>query len=248
MKELVDYIAQFDPAFPASVRGASPQEIDRLERAADRPLPPVYRSFLQAIGHGLGTFQAFNGTRDFSVATLTERYEARQVNAPESFVMVAYDTSDMTSDIFLESLPGVREPQVVEFCCEVKPFDPAVNGYMIKFESMRQMLFGLAFHVVRLPALGHVTTLLVLGDVDQRPEARAARLKNFADLAAKLGFAPVAHTGGWFPCFGGDQAGLLCYQPPLLAPYYQIGAATEKELNRLAEVLCDGLGLIRPRE
>jgi len=54
MRELVDFVARFDPAFPARVRGAAPEALAELEALAGRPLPRVLRAFLATLGEEAG--------------------------------------------------------------------------------------------------------------------------------------------------------------------------------------------------
>ena len=50
MQRLMEYAAAVDPGFASRIEGASPAEIERLERVAGGPLPSDYRTFLDLMG------------------------------------------------------------------------------------------------------------------------------------------------------------------------------------------------------
>ena len=56
----------------ADMHGFSPREVEEFERLAGKPLPLAYRQFLEAVGHGAGTF--LQGTSVFygQVTALTD--------------------------------------------------------------------------------------------------------------------------------------------------------------------------------
>jgi hypothetical protein len=242
MNDLINYIASLDPSFPASVKGATPQEIDRFEQVVGHPIPQVHRQFFREIGHGLGTFKPFSAKRDFSITTLTEWYSNRKRKPPEAFTMLAQDFSEIGYDLFLEDVPG-QKPQVVQFAGYMK-FNPDKNGYTIQYESLDQMLYGLAFYEYRIERQKHRVTLQLQGEVDQSEEERRLRMQEFRDLARQLKLTAVPHAEGWLSCFENAKVGVACYQPPLYAPFFRLGAPTEREAFHLAEVLVDNLDLM----
>lgn len=50
--KFIDYVTAFNPAFPSRIRGATQEEIARLEQLAGPPLPSFYREYLERMGHG----------------------------------------------------------------------------------------------------------------------------------------------------------------------------------------------------
>ncbi|HEY8506021.1 MAG TPA: SMI1/KNR4 family protein [Gemmataceae bacterium] len=241
MKELVRYIARFDPEYPRTVRGASPEEIGYLSTLVGRPLPEDYQDFLATMGHDMGNFHPFNGEKDFSVETITAYYENEERLHPPSFILIAMDDGPEGLDVFLEILPPPAKPRVVQFAV-YHPFDPA--QVRVKFENLADMLFTLAFTTVRFGMFPHRTSLVAPHPSDWESRSPVPRLEAFKALAERLGFERVPYTGNWSPGYDRGDAVAHCYQPPPFAPYFSLAAEKERELFRLAEVMMDTLGLI----
>src|SRR5262245_33169790 len=133
MRELIQYIAGFQPSYPGTVRAASPAEIERLTSLVGRPLPSSYRAFLETMGRSMGDFAPFDEEQDFSIETVIAFYEAGENLPIDRFLFIAYDRGSVGVDLFLEDVGAKREPQVVEFSSD-SPFDPA--GCSPIFESL----------------------------------------------------------------------------------------------------------------
>jgi hypothetical protein len=242
VQELIHYIARFHPSYPGTVRGASPAEIGRLASLVKRPLPRSYRAFLETMGHSWGDFDPFSEPKDFSIETVIDFYETGEDMPPERFLLIAYDLGSGGLDYFLEDLgPGV-EPRVVQFASDSE-FDPA--NFFIQHESLADMLFTLAFAAVRLPLFPWLAHLFVRYSVDWEKRSSISRLDAFVALAEKMDFERVPFTGSWSPAYERGDAGMNCYQAPGFAPSFTLGATDPDELDRLAEILCDNLGLLR---
>ncbi len=50
MDHFLDDATSLDPAFPSRIEGASPDEVDRVQAAANVPLPADYRKYLDLMG------------------------------------------------------------------------------------------------------------------------------------------------------------------------------------------------------
>lgn len=242
MDNFAEYIESFEPGYRTSLRPATATEIARLEAAVGHPIPKPFREMLEVAGHGLGSFQPCGEGREFDIDKLIDWYEGRKRKPPTAFTMIARDYGDGGIDIFLEDIPGV-EPQVVE-CAGNRSFDEGQHFYSILYESLPQMLFGMAFYLFQINRKSHRATLEVRGEVDQFPQARESRLREFGKAVGRYGMTGVKHTGGWFPCYSRVDAWACCYQPPLAAPFYRLAAASERQTYHLAEVLADSLGLV----
>jgi hypothetical protein len=92
---LLEYTSRYDPAFPSRIEGASAEEIERLERAANVPLPRDYRRFLELMGRNDGGMFGGDETAH-SVADMLEFYEhdrdAEDYIVPEDCIAIAVGT------------------------------------------------------------------------------------------------------------------------------------------------------------
>lgn len=244
MDELIRYIAQYDPAFPGTVRGASADEIARLEPLAGRPLPRSYRAFLATMGHGLGTFDPFPDGMVVSIEELISLYESEPPLYPERYLLIGVDYGGYRMDLFLETLRPETEPRVVRFNRETELVTPDMMS--LQAESLPELLFSMAFYSVRMSRLPWQARLVPSEEALPPPEA-ARRMEEYARTAARLGFARFPYTGPWSPCYDRADAALYCYQPPPCDPSFTVAAMAERECNLLAEVLCDALRLHRIR-
>ncbi|KYF69766.1 SMI1/KNR4 family protein [Sorangium cellulosum] len=52
MKSFIEYASRFDPVMPSRIRGATQEEIKKLESISGHTLPPDYRDYLALMGHG----------------------------------------------------------------------------------------------------------------------------------------------------------------------------------------------------
>ncbi|MFO0888047.1 MAG: SMI1/KNR4 family protein [Isosphaeraceae bacterium] len=242
MRELVQYISRFQPSYPGTVRPAPPGEIARLASLAGRPLPRSYRDFLETMGRSIGDFEPFDEQKDFSIQTVIDFYEAGKNLPPADYLFIAYDNGSVGLDLFLDQTDPKRESPVVEFASDT-PFDPA--GCSPIFSSLPNMLLSLAFFRIRLPLFASRTTLFVLETIDWKARSAISRLEAFVILAERMEFELVPPTGAWSPCYDRGDAGIMCYQAPGYPPNFSLGATDEQELDRLAEILCDNLGLVR---
>src|SRR5437764_8034810 len=115
MRELIQYIAQFKPSYAGTVIPAKPAQIDRLLSLIKRPLPTMYRNFLETMGRSWGDFEPFDEPKDFSIETVIGFYENPPHRPPDQLLFIAYDRGSCGADLFLEDLGPTIEPQVVEF-------------------------------------------------------------------------------------------------------------------------------------
>ena len=95
MDQLLEYLTRYDPAFPSRIEGASAEEIDRLERAANVPLPPDYRKYLELMGRKDDDMLSGYET-DHSVTDMLEFYEhdrdAEEYVVPADCLAIAVGT------------------------------------------------------------------------------------------------------------------------------------------------------------
>lgn len=244
MQELIHYIAQFDPGYPATARGAAPEEIDQLERLAGRPLPPNYRDFLRTLGRSTGTFEPFPDGVRTDIDELLDLYGSERPEYPERFLLIGTDYGGYRMDLFLEVLSPLVPHRVVRFDRHAKPVTPEIMS--LEAESLEELLYGMAFFSVRMAKLPYHARLLPRETWEINSGKK--RSDELPRVAARLGLTRFSHTGDWSPCYESLDAAVYCYQPPPYhVPSFTIAAESERHSNYLAEILCEGLGLIRTR-
>src|SRR5262245_43967834 len=91
VQEYLAYLTRLDPDRSGLVRGATPDEIDRLERAYGQPLPQSYRAFLATFGHSQPGVPPFDEDKHFEVDAVAEYYETYPVPLRDRFVLIAAD-------------------------------------------------------------------------------------------------------------------------------------------------------------
>ncbi len=139
MEQLIRYVAQFDPQFPQRIRGASAQEIARLEQLVGFPLPPTYRAFLEAMGQDMGGLELF--VQDTScISDVIEYYQrwvlTGQIKLPLNGIVFWFP--DLPHhDLMLQSGDGNSEPRVYQI------EDGEMRGPYA--DSLEQLLFQRAF-------------------------------------------------------------------------------------------------------
>lgn len=92
MKELLNYIAQYDSAFIGKIRGASDAAIARLEQLAGDALPPQYCEFLAVMGENTGGFE-FSNDDAMSITEIMRFYEEKargEADVPANCVVIAW--------------------------------------------------------------------------------------------------------------------------------------------------------------
>lgn len=90
--EVEELLRGIVPDFPNHCAGATDDEIERIERIADRPLPRFYRWFLMRMGGSMGPFRY--STLDFSAAKVVSCY-ADGLFVPDSrFLMIGYESDE----------------------------------------------------------------------------------------------------------------------------------------------------------
>ena len=91
--EIEELLLRLMPDLADRWKGATEDEIERLETIAGRELPRFYRWFLLRMGHDPGPLDY--PTLDFSVPTILSAYEEPLFPPARRFFMIGYETNDM---------------------------------------------------------------------------------------------------------------------------------------------------------
>lgn len=88
-----DLLARLSPGSARLLKGATEDEIERIERIAERPLPDFYRWFLTRMGRDMGPFAY--PTLDCSVAAILEGYADEEFSPDPHYLMIGFETNEM---------------------------------------------------------------------------------------------------------------------------------------------------------
>jgi hypothetical protein len=175
--EMERLMARLVPDFTSRVQGATPEEIDSLERIAGRPLPQFYRWFLWRMGRDMGPISY--RSLDFSAKAVIAAYEGRAFTAMPPIQLIAYDTDPISLDHLAYDLdqPNRGDALIVDG-------DGAAS-----FETLREMLvYG---ELLRASAAIHgqrVSAVLYDEDGDDV-------VAQLAPILSELGFSSPVETG-----------------------------------------------------
>jgi hypothetical protein len=235
--EFVAYVAQFEPGFPNIIRGASPEEISALERLAGRPLPEMYREFLERMGHESGKINLSLGGRS-GISHVIEYYrdaiETGEREVPHNCIVIGHD--QIANELALEFKPD-GEPQVV-----------VSSGEEIKAlhaESLEKLLYSLAFIAYRLRTLPYWASYTSsYQEIGMRMVLPAAR-----QLAEQLGFTILWFSDTVTFCAErGTDAALEFTQHEGQGLAGRVAATSQAEVEKIGDEFVRGLGVRQLRQ
>lgn len=240
IQELVSFISQYDPEFPRKIRGASQQEIEKLERLASRPMPAAYREFLANMGKDAGNSHAPEET--FRIQLVLGFYETHGKSWSQDYLFIGQLRVEPPVDYYLElSGPGVADGRVVGVDQGERPTRGSAWPY---FPSLRDMLFSRAFHTLRVLRMQYRKTFtprLVRSKGQEDPEV-ATTLNSVSGLALRLGFQKLAFTSERNPMFDRGDAVILGNQHPHGDGFsFELASNSEFELKKLEQIVRDHL-------
>ena len=225
---LVDFIAARDPRFPQQIEGASAAEIERLEAAVERPLPAVYRRFLERMGRSAGWLKL--GDARFDVASLIKYYEFATLPDPLGYLIIGRANGDPYYDVYLwqESAEDLR---VVSF-----PPPPPHNFEAFLRKNLRriagslpQMLGDTALAMFRNHELAYHRQVEGVA-----PGLAKPRLLQLDALLAPHGIAPLWYSNDWMRSYESREAVITAFESPSSRRLIvDLRAARQDVFNRL---------------
>jgi hypothetical protein len=106
------YIGGFDPQFPQSVEGASPRDVQELERLAGGMLPSIYKDFLQVMGRNTDWLSVSDF--DLRIDGVIRFYRDNQWLTSTRYVRIGNGTRNPLFHPYLEVVPLAEgDPPVV---------------------------------------------------------------------------------------------------------------------------------------
>jgi hypothetical protein len=203
-------------------RGATEDEIERIQKIAGRQIPRFYRWFLLRMGHSMGPISY--PSLDFSVPKVLACYAEELFLPHRRFLMIAYESDDvMPLHLLYDFDHPVRDDALVT--------KRHANGGATydRFETFREML-----------AWGKMLSRSV--------KARAQRCQgllynvggNVKDdldpVMSSLGFTTPIPTGPYCGLYEGDQASMITRTTPGDEPdlhYFNLGGPSAGRLRRI---------------
>jgi hypothetical protein len=206
-------------------QGATPDEIERIERLVPGPLPSFYRWFLGKMGRSMGALAY--PTIDFSADRVlwANNDEEPQVAASKRFFLVGYETDEhMQLHVFYDlSHPLRDDARVVR--------RHALGGTLhVHSETFREMLVWGKFLKFRIHALPQRCS----GSFEDEGCEVFAHLD---PVMERLGFKQPLVTGANCRLFEREDAAMECSSTPSDNPrkyqFFTLGGGNVSELRRI---------------
>ncbi len=225
---LVDFIAERDPPFARQIEGATAEEIARLEAAVGRPLPSVYRRFLERMGRRADWLKM--GEARFDIAALIKYYEFATLPDPPGYLVIGRASGDPYYDVYLWQ-QSPTDLRVVSF-----PPPPPHNFEAFLRKNIRrvagslpQMLGDLALAMFRNHELPYHRQVEGAAALAVKP-----RLPQLDALLAAQGIAPLWYSNDWMRTYESPDAIVTAYESPGTGRLIiDLRAGTQTAFNRL---------------
>jgi hypothetical protein len=231
--EMERLLTRLLPDFTSQVEGATPDEIEAIERLAGRPLPRYYQWFLWRMGRNMGPF-AYRSL-DFSAQRILAAYEDGTFEPDPRFLMIGYESDPLYPVHIAYDLdhPARDDARVTRFDLEPLLHDKS-------FETLREM------HAYGLLLRKYSTQAQRLGAVlyDDQDSHVAALL---VPVLAQLGFTSPIETGPYCTLYEREDAVLVgCTRLTREVPGSQpisLGARNQGEIRSILGTITTETGL-----
>lgn len=247
MNEFITLLSRYDPGYPSTIQGASWERIAHFADLIRHPPPPRHEEFLRRMGSSLGNLELPSVSLDLEA--LIEALESEEWRPPPRYVLVALETKDPYFDYYLDLEShngegfGPRDFGVVRF--ETGGNSVFQGRVHPSYHSFRDMLFSLGFLYKRLKPLPFRTALMASPAKQQGgPAPQQGQLAKLVQLALKMGFQRVAHTGPSCALLDREDAAIYGHLPPRGGLIVEVSAKDSAGLSKISEVLRDHTSLV----
>ncbi|NVB41071.1 hypothetical protein G6O69_24745 [Pseudenhygromyxa sp. WMMC2535] len=238
VERLVPDLDELIPGFAAAAQGASEAEIEALQVAADRPLPPAYAAFLRAAGQRWGVGDSVLYGARFTVAAMLEFWRDIDWTSPR-FVGFGVAEADPYEDLYLDLERPGAELALVRFA-EPQAEEEVVDGLPEDLELLDRSFTSLLFvrtwldHCVpRWPAQRRAQSRRPVGEVDRGDAVLADR-----------GWTRHPSSSTWWRLFQREGAAVLVHEWFTRASLaIEVVAGSARECERINAELAHALGL-----
>jgi hypothetical protein len=246
LQEFITLVERYDPGYSRKLRGASPEEISRLEELAGQPLPERYQEFLARLGRDMGGLE-IEGV-DFHIERILAFYRSGHWPPPRGYILFAIQEDDPQMDYYLEcTRPGARDCPVVRFPSEgefskesyFESLDPSLNDFLLSMAFSEKRMGDFDLQRLLMPSTG---------SRKQDPEAlvdpiELARVVD--ERAHRLGFERVARTSVAYRFYDQPDAALyvrLDEAGGIMG--VTVAARKPRELERISDILSNRTSLV----
>lgn len=198
--EVEDLLLRTVPGLAEQWRGATPDEVEQLERIAGRPLPRFYRWFLSRMGQSMGPLAY--PSKDFSARRVLDCY-ARKIVAPNPrFLLIGYESDEMMPHAFYDLDAPARGDATVTARDASDDDDP-----IDRFETLQEMLSWSALFRFQFEQMSQKCEGTLYRE-DSEP------LSLLAPVLSSLGFTQPITTGRYCGLYERADALMLCGGTP----------------------------------
>lgn len=239
MKELLEYINAFEPAFPKTVHGSTAEEIARLESLIKRPLPVNYKDFLGCMGRSMGSLREED--TDFSIGRILKFYELSKRRPPGRYIFIGVQLVDTYGRFLLDCEAGTEQ-----HACPVVQADPEepfenADHIVPLYGSLKDMLFLLAFSKKRMSLLEHrhrfIPSLVSCG-TERLRVVDPGLMEAIEETLGQLGFQKLTYTSPLTPLYErGDAAFYVDRSSQGGGLSAELAVRDEREFKRLVELI-----------
>ena len=233
MKKFIKYVLSFEPDFLEKVEGATPEEIETLERTIGFPLPQQYKEFLLLMGKNTANFKFVAGEAKSNINEVREFYEEIRTHGdpiPENYVVIA--VGNYMHSICI--LRGGRQDRVMLLLYFEK-----IVSYVA--ENLEIMLLKMAFKIYNFPSFPHRRNY-----ADARNKEK--RLLLAENIAKELGFQILWFSDAVEICGERDNAVISIFQSQhegiaIGGINVYVWAKSEREAREIGDVFAERLRL-----
>ncbi len=237
MKRFIDFVSQYDPNFPAKIRGASPTEIGQLEQLVGYQLPAFYRDYLSYLGHNHGGINiAFEASAD--IGSVIEYYQesilSNMQELPQNSIVIAAYGSPLNQISLQFNDSSTSEEPIVNLSdgAEIESFYA---------ESLEKLLYQVAYLKYQPNlfsiSVSYTSVILPRGTIDER--AKIAR-----QVVLELGFEQRWFSGTVIFCADRkNEASIWIVQAEDGGPTAKISAWTRQTVEEIGQLLVERAGM-----
>lgn len=226
------------PELSSHWEGASPEEIERMEQVAGRPLPRFYRWFLSRMGHAMGPLAY--PTLDFSVGTILSCYERGLLVPNRRFLLIGYESDERNPlHLFYDFDYAVRDDaRVVNSDLARTSLNragrrkcPLGGPLYIGFDTFREMLAWGEFFASRIEKLPQQCVGTFRGSTDV--------IAHLDSVMASLSFTKPIPTGTCCGIYDRSDAAMKVRatprDPPSPRHFFALGANDPDSAQRILD-------------
>lgn len=245
LQDLIQLVERYEPRYSQKIRGATLEELQRLEQWVGRSLPACYREFLALMGKDMAGLEV-EGVH-LEIDRITGFYSSGHWQPPSGYILFGIQEDDPYLDYYLDctssadsDCPVVRFPSEGEFSKEeyFYPIDPSLKDFLLSlaFSAKRMELFDhervFTPSTSSLPRAGLIST-------------RAEIVHLIGERALQLGFERVAPTAQAYRFYDHPEAAIyMRFDEGTGNLALTLATQKARDLERIGDALSSGTSLV----